>query len=43
MLRADTEQLDLEARLQSRAAMTHDYEEGVAAFRDKRAARFTGT
>ncbi len=37
-----SEQLDLEARLQSRAAMTQDYEEGVAAFREKRAARFTG-
>jgi len=37
-----SEQLDLEARLQSRAAMTRDYEEGVAAFRDKRVARFTG-
>ena len=37
-----SEQLDLEARLQSRAAMTQDYEEGVAAFRDKRPARFIG-
>jgi 2-(1,2-epoxy-1,2-dihydrophenyl)acetyl-CoA isomerase len=37
------EQLDLEAKLQARAAMTSDYAEGVAAFRDKRQARFTGT
>jgi 2-(1,2-epoxy-1,2-dihydrophenyl)acetyl-CoA isomerase len=38
-----SDQLDLEAKLQTRAAMTQDYEEGVAAFRDKRPARFTGT
>jgi 2-(1,2-epoxy-1,2-dihydrophenyl)acetyl-CoA isomerase len=37
-----SEQLDLEAKVQTRAGMTHDYEEGVAAFRDKRPARFTG-
>jgi len=36
------EQLDLEAKLQARAAMTQDYQEGVAAFRDKRPARFNG-
>ncbi len=35
-------QLDLEAKLQIEAASTHDYEEGVAAFREKRRARFTG-
>jgi 2-(1,2-epoxy-1,2-dihydrophenyl)acetyl-CoA isomerase len=38
-----SEQLDLEAKLQTRAAMTDDYAEGVAAFRDKRQARFSGT
>jgi len=37
-----SQQLDLEAKLQSRAAMTHDYEEGVAAFREKRPAKFSG-
>jgi 2-(1,2-epoxy-1,2-dihydrophenyl)acetyl-CoA isomerase len=36
------EQLDLEAKLQIRAGLTRDYEEGVAAFREKRSARFTG-
>lgn len=35
-------QLDLEAKLQSQAGMTQDYEEGVAAFREKRPARFAG-
>ena len=35
-------QLALEARLQSEAAMSRDYEEGVAAFREKRPAHFTG-
>jgi 2-(1,2-epoxy-1,2-dihydrophenyl)acetyl-CoA isomerase len=37
-----SEQLDLEARLQTRAAMTSDYQEGVSAFREKRPARFIG-
>jgi 2-(1,2-epoxy-1,2-dihydrophenyl)acetyl-CoA isomerase len=36
------QQLDLEARLQAEAALTHDYAEGAAAFREKRAATFTG-
>jgi 2-(1,2-epoxy-1,2-dihydrophenyl)acetyl-CoA isomerase len=37
-----SEQLDLEAKLQSQAGMTRDYEEGVAAFREKRPATFHG-
>jgi len=37
-----SDQLDLEAKLQSQAGMTHDFEEGVAAFREKRPARFSG-
>ncbi|MDR3531808.1 MAG: enoyl-CoA hydratase-related protein [Rhodopila sp.] len=37
-----SEQLDLEAKLQIQAASTRDYEEGVAAFREKRPARFSG-
>jgi 2-(1,2-epoxy-1,2-dihydrophenyl)acetyl-CoA isomerase len=36
------EQLDLEAKLQSQAGMTKDFEEGVAAFREKRPAKFSG-
>jgi 2-(1,2-epoxy-1,2-dihydrophenyl)acetyl-CoA isomerase len=36
------DQLDLEAKLQTRAGTTHDYEEGVAAFREKRPAKFSG-
>lgn len=35
-------QLDLEAKLQSQAGMTRDFEEGVAAFREKRHAKFSG-
>jgi 2-(1,2-epoxy-1,2-dihydrophenyl)acetyl-CoA isomerase len=37
-----SQQLDLEARLQAEAALTHDYAEGAAAFREKRTASFTG-
>jgi 2-(1,2-epoxy-1,2-dihydrophenyl)acetyl-CoA isomerase len=37
-----SDQLDLEAKLQSRAGMTRDFEEGVTAFSEKRIARFTG-
>ena len=37
-----SEQLDLEAKLQIQAGMTRDYEEGVAAFREKRPAQFSG-
>jgi 2-(1,2-epoxy-1,2-dihydrophenyl)acetyl-CoA isomerase len=36
------EQLDLEAKVQIRAGMTKDFEEGVAAFREKRPAKFSG-
>lgn len=36
------QQLDLEAELQFRASGTPDYREGVAAFKEKRPARFTG-
>jgi 2-(1,2-epoxy-1,2-dihydrophenyl)acetyl-CoA isomerase len=35
-------QLGLEAKLQTEAACSRDYEEGVAAFREKRHAQFTG-
>jgi 2-(1,2-epoxy-1,2-dihydrophenyl)acetyl-CoA isomerase len=37
-----SQQLDLEAKLQSQAGLTQDFEEGVAAFREKRPARFIG-
>jgi 2-(1,2-epoxy-1,2-dihydrophenyl)acetyl-CoA isomerase len=36
------QQLALEAQMQKRAGLTKDYEEGVAAFREKRSAQFTG-
>jgi len=36
------EQLDVEAKLQMQAGLTEDYTEGVAAFREKRRARFVG-
>ena len=36
------QQLDLEAKLQMKAGMTADYNEGVAAFREKRRTRFGG-
>ena len=35
-------QLDLEAKQQALAGVTRDFEEGIAAFREKRPARFTG-
>ena len=37
-----SEQLDLEAQLQQRASETEDFQEGVAAFTQKRPARFKG-
>jgi len=35
-------QLALEAKLQGECGVTADFREGVAAFREKRPARFTG-
>ena len=37
------EQLQVEAELQQAASLTADYKEGVAAFLEKRDAKFTGT
>jgi 2-(1,2-epoxy-1,2-dihydrophenyl)acetyl-CoA isomerase len=37
-----SEHLDVEARLQAEAATTHDYNEGVAAFLEKRKPLFKG-
>jgi 2-(1,2-epoxy-1,2-dihydrophenyl)acetyl-CoA isomerase len=37
-----SEHLSLEAKVQTEAGLTKDCEEGIAAFREKRAARFTG-
>jgi 2-(1,2-epoxy-1,2-dihydrophenyl)acetyl-CoA isomerase len=37
------EQLDLEAEIQQEMAATPDFQEGVAAFREKRRAGFTGS
>ena len=36
------DQLDLEADLQSQAGLSADHAEGIAAFREKRPARFQG-
>jgi 2-(1,2-epoxy-1,2-dihydrophenyl)acetyl-CoA isomerase len=36
------DQLDLEAKLQSQAGMSRHFDEGLAAFREKRPAKFTG-
>ncbi len=41
--RALAEQLDVERDAQSALGRTHDYKEGVAAFMDKRAAKFVGS
>ena len=41
--RSLADQLQFEADLQRRAGFTADHAEGVAAFKEKRAARFTGT
>ena len=40
--RRGCEQLDVEQRFQTEAGKTHDFEEGVNAFLDKRKPEFTG-
>jgi 2-(1,2-epoxy-1,2-dihydrophenyl)acetyl-CoA isomerase len=41
--RSLNQQLDAERDTQSAMGKTHDYVEGVTAFREKRPAKFTGT
>jgi len=38
-----SEQLDLERDMQAKAGRTHDYREGVSAFKEKRSAKFIGS